>query len=378
MNRAYHSGPRGGPQKPTPYIKNYKCNGGFIYEQSIHLARRGREIRRGRRDCISFGGFTTNRKPYAVVGEILRQGQKDFTVWAGPAGGDWDMLIGEGRVKAYINCYTANSGYTNVSRRFRAAIEKGELTYEPFLPVRLMQGSGLMKYWGISEEQRKALDKVDDLKCVEIENPFEPGQKVVAVPVPKLDTAVIHVQKASPDGTCIIEGDEFHDVDIAVAAKKVIVTCEELVSDEYIRRDPTLTRIFGECISAVVHAPYGAWPSQCYNYYDNDSHALKEYDKASKYQDAEDAKVQLAKAADKAAKAAEKAPDDPKLADAAAKAAKAAKDAADGVAIPETFKDFLDKWVYSVKDNDELLDKIGGSRLMRLKNEPHLGYSTRH
>ena len=57
-------------------------------------------------DCISFGGFTTNRKPYAVVGEILRQGQKDFTVWAGPAGGDWDMLIGEGRVKAYINCRT--------------------------------------------------------------------------------------------------------------------------------------------------------------------------------------------------------------------------------------------------------------------------------
>ena len=191
-------------------------------------------------DCISFGGFTTNRKPYAVVGEILRQGQKDFTVWAGPAGGDWDMLIGEGRVKAYINCYTANSGYTNVSRRFRAAIEKGQLTYEdysqdvlmlqlhaaslglPFLPVRLMQGSGLTKYWGISEEQRKTLDKVDDLKCVEVENPFNPGEKVVAVPVPKLDTAIIHVQKASPDGTCIIEGDEFHDVDIAVAARKVI------------------------------------------------------------------------------------------------------------------------------------------------------------
>ena len=130
------------------------------------------------------------------------------------------------------------------------------------------------------------------------------------------------------------------------------------MSDEYIRRDPTLTRIFGECVSAVVHCPYGAWPSQCYNYYDNDSHALKEYDKASKYQDAEDAKAQLAKAA--------------------AKAKKAAEDAAAGVAIPETFKDYLEKWVYSVKDNEELLDKVGGSRLMRLKNEPHLGYSTRH
>ena len=347
-------------------------------------------------DTICFGGFTTNRKPYAAVSEILRQGQKDFTVWAGPAGGDWDMMIGEGRVKAYINCYTANSGYTNVSRRFRAAIEKGELIYEdysqdvlmlqlhaaslglPFLPVRLMQGSGLMKYWGISEEQRKALDSVDNLKCVEIDNPFEPGQKVVAVPVPKLDTAIIHVQQASPDGTCVIEGDEFHDVDIAVAARKVIVTCEEIVSDEYIRRDPTRNKIFGECVSAVVWAPFGAWPSQCYNFYDNDSHALKEYDKASKYQDAEDAKAQLAKAAAKAEKAAAAKPEDAKLAEAAAKAKKAAEDAASGAAIPETFEDYLQKWVYSVKDHSELLDKIGGSRLMNLKNEPHLGYSTRH
>ena len=347
-------------------------------------------------DTICFGGFTTNRKPYAAVYEILRQGQKDFTVWAGPAGGDWDMMIGEGRVKAYINCYTANSGYTNVSRRFRAAIEAGKLTYEdysqdvlmlqlhaaslglPFLPVRLMNGSGLTEYWGISKEQRAALDTVDNDKFVMVDNPFNPGEKVVAVPVPKLDCAVIHVQKASPDGTCIIEGDEFHDVDIAVAAKRTIVTCEELVSNEYIRRDPTLTRIFGECVDAVVRAPYGAWPAQCYNYYDDDDKGLKEYDKASKYQDAEDAKVQLAKAAAKAQKAADAKPGDEKLAAAAAKAQKAAEDAANGTAIPETFKDYLQKYIYGCEDQDALLNVLGGARLMNLKNEPHLGYSTRH
>ena len=77
-------------------------------------------------------------------------------------------------------------------------------------------------------------------------------------------------------------------------------------------------------------------------------------------------------------KAAAAKPEDEKLAEAAARAKKAADDAAAGVAVPETFKDYLDKWVYSVKDHDELLDKIGGARLMRLKNEPHLGYSTRH
>ena len=63
---------------------------------------------------------------------------------------------------------------------------------------------------------------------------------------------------------------------------------------------------------------------------------------------------------------------------ATAKAQKVADDAAAGVAIPETFKDYVDKWVYSVKDHQELLNKIGGARLVSLKNAPHLGYSITH
>ena len=317
-------------------------------------------------DVMCFGGFTTNRKPYAAVFEILRQGQKDFIGWSSPAGGDWDLLIGEGRVKAYINCYTANSGFTNVSRRFREAIEKGEILFEdysqdvlrlqlhaaalglPFLPTRFMAASGLTKYWGMSEEVRKKLEKVDDLKLVEMDNPFQPGEKCVAVPVPKLDTAIIHVQKASPDGTAIIYGDEFHDVDIAMAARKTIVTCEELVSNEEIRKDPSLPNVFGGCVDAVVHVPFGAWPSQCYDYYDDDPDLLREYDKASKYLDDNDAKAKMDK---------KKIPYDPDH-------------------MPENFKDFCEKWIYSLENHEQLLDKIGGSRLAKLKVVPGLGYST--
>ena len=79
-------------------------------------------------DAICFGGFTTNRKPYAAVFEILRQGQTDFTVWAGPAGGDWDMMIGEGRVKACITCHAAYPGHTQPPRCFPAAVAAGPLT----------------------------------------------------------------------------------------------------------------------------------------------------------------------------------------------------------------------------------------------------------
>lgn len=295
-------------------------------------------------DHISFGGFTTNRKPYAAVHEILRQGKTDFIVEAGPAGGDWDMLIGEGRVKAYINCYTADSGVTNVSRRFRKAYEEGNLILEdysqdalmlmlhaaslglPFLPVKLMMGSSLTEKWGISKEVRESIEKLPNDKFVYVDNPFVPGEKVVALPVPKIDTAIIHVQKASPDGTCSIEGDEFHDVDIAIAAKKVIVTCEELVSNEQIRRDPSKNSIPPFCVTAVVHAPYGAHPSQCYNYYDYDNPMLKEYGDASK--------------------------------------------------TDEGFKAFLDKYVYGVKTQDEYLDLVGATRLIKLKNVPGFGYAT--
>lgn len=320
-------------------------------------------------DTLSFSGFTTNRKPYAAVHEILRQRQGNFTLWAGPAGGEQDLLIGEGRVRVFINCYTANSGFSNVLRRYRAAIEQGKILFEdysmdvvmlqfhaaalglPYLPVKLMQGSDLVNMWGISREIRKKEASLDNDKLVVVDNPFNPGEKVIALPVPRIDCAILHVQQASPDGTCIIEGDEFGDVDMAVASKRTIVTCEEVVSNEYIRRDPSKPKVFGACVDAVVHAPYGAWPSQCYGYYDDDVAALREYDSASKYYDAEDAKRILQKEAEKK-----------------------------GIAFDpetkvETFVDYLDKYVYSVADHKELLEKLGASRLIGLKNVPGLGYA---
>jgi glutaconate CoA-transferase subunit A len=294
-------------------------------------------------DHIAFGGFTTNRKPYAAVYEILRQGQGGFIAEAGPAGGDWDMLIGAGRVKAYINCYTANSGFSNVSRRFRDAVENGKMLFEdysqdaivlmftgaalglPFVPVRVMLGSDILNKWGISEEERKKLPKLPPKKFVIQDDPFNPGQKLVLLPTPRLDTAIIHEQKASPDGTCRIEGDEFHDVDIAIASMHCIVTCEELVSDEEIRLDPNVNTIPGFVVDAVVHAPHGAHPSQCYNYYDYDAQFLRDYDKIS--------------------------------------------------GSDEEFKKFLDDWAYGVKSHEEYLDKLGAMRLINTKVVPGLGYA---
>ncbi|MDR1245896.1 MAG: glutaconate CoA-transferase [Clostridiales Family XIII bacterium] len=299
-----------------------------------------RYIRDG--DHLAVGGFTTNRKPIAAVYEIIRQGKGGFIAEGGPAGSDWDMLIGAERVKAYINCYTANPRFSNIGRRFRAAIEEGKLLFEdysqdaammlfhaaslglPYLPSRYMFGSGMEDIWGISREKREKIDKLPNEKYIVQENPFNPEEKLLLLPVPRIEAAVIHVQIASEDGTCRIFGDEYQDVDIAVAAERVVVTCEELVSNEEIRKDAEQNSIPGFLVDAVVHTAYGAHPTQCRAYYDYDKDFLRMYDKASKSD--------------------------------------------------EGFETFLREWVYGADDHAAYLDKLGAARMLGLRVTPGIGY----
>ena len=293
-------------------------------------------------DHIVFGGFTTSRKPIAAISEILRQGLTDFILEGGPSGSDADMMIGEKRLKAYINCYAANPRFSNISRRFRAAIEAGELLFEdysqdaammmfhgaalgyPYVPVRMMLGSDIEYQWGIDEATRKTIDKLPDEKFIIQDNPYNPEEKLLLLPVPRLDVAIIHVQVASTDGTCRIIGDPFHDIDVAFGSKYTIATCEELVSDEEIRRYPEKNNIPGFVVDAVVHAPFGAHPSQVYDYYDYDKAFYFDYEEASK--------------------------------------------------TDESFSAFMKDWVHDLPDHRAYLDKLGATRLLDLKIVPGYGY----
>lgn len=255
-------------------------------------------------DCLALGGFSTNRRAYGLVREIIRQRKRNLYVEGGPSGGDIDMLIGAGCVRAMVVSYIANSGYTMVCRRFREAVEQGELLFEDYsldvqtiayhgaalglsyVAVKNMLGSDLVARWGISEEERAKHPKLPPKKFILQDDPFHPGSTLCLVPTPTIDVACLHVQKASPDGTCRIEGAQFQDVDIAIAAKHTIISCEELLSNEEMRRDPMANTLPGLCVDAVVPMRWGAHPSQCCGYYDYDSRAMLEYDKVSRTQEA--------------------------------------------------------------------------------------------
>ncbi len=287
-------------------------------------------------DTVAIGGFTTNRKPYALVREIIRQGRRELYIEGSGAGGETDLLIGAGCVKLMVNAYISNGAFGNIGRRFRRAVERGELEFEdysldvqplrfhaaalglPFIAVRgLLVESDLERRWGIPAEKYRQDPKLPPAKLLIRENPFNPGEKLVYLPAPRIDVALIHVQKAAHDGTVRIEGPAFVDVDLAMAARHVIVSCEELVDPEELRREPWLNQIPFIIPSACVHLPFGAHPSQCVNHYDYDPEMMHLYDRACR--------------------------DD------------------------ELYGRFLDEYVYSLKDHGEYISKIGPDRLGRLK-----------
>lgn len=293
-------------------------------------------------DCLALGGFVTNRRPYALVHEIIRQGKRDLYLEGGSSGGDVDMLIGAGCVKAIMIAYIANSGYTQVLRCFRRAVEQGQILFDdysidtqtiayhgaalglPYVAVKNTLGSDLSDKWGMSREERLKHPKLSPDKFIFQDNPFRPGERLVLIPTPRIDVAVIHAQTASPDGTCRIAGPEFQDLDIAMAARHTVVSCEELVSDEEIRRHPERNSIAGLCVDAVVHLPCGAHPSQCFGHYDYDPAYYWEYDAASRSD--------------------------------------------------EGFARFAEKYVHACPDHDSYLDALGASRLLKLRVEQGYGY----
>lgn len=293
-------------------------------------------------DLMVIGGCTTNRKPYAIVREIIKQRKKDLYLYGAASAGDIDMLIGAGCCAAYVNAYCANSGYTNVSRMYRNAIENGRLLFEdysldiqslilhtaalglPFAAVKHQLGTDLVEKVGISEEIRKQHPKLPSKKLIIGDDPFNPGQIYCYIPTPKIDCAVIHVHKASPDGTCRIEGSVYSDLDIAIAATRLIVSCEELVPNDELRRESSLNQIASILPDAVVVAPYGAHPSQMNHYYDYDRAYFRYYDKVSRSDD--------------------------------------------------SYSDYLNEWVYGLEDHEAYLNKLGIKRLVDLKCTKGRGY----
>jgi glutaconate CoA-transferase subunit A len=247
---------------------------------------------------LSIGGFTVNRNPMAAVYEIIRRKKRGLHVYAHSNGQGVDELIGGGCVARLEIAYGGTGRFAPTCIRFRKAVKAGTLVVEdysnyqmtlrfaagamgiPFMPVRSGMGTDIVAKWGFGPQIRRDDPSLPDHKLCVIDNPFgqwAQASKLVLVPAINPDVTIIHVQRCDRAGTVRIEGLTFADVEQAKAARRVIVTCEELVASDGLRENPGANQLPFFCVDAVVPLPMGAYPTACYGFYDYDPNYLNTY-----------------------------------------------------------------------------------------------------
>ncbi len=217
-------------------------------------------------DTLALGGITLYRRPVAFIRGLLGRTPRpsDLTLLCFTAGYESDLLVGAGMVTHVRTCYfglevfglapmfteAARQGRICVIEETEASLAFGmraHLANVSFMPGLAWLGTALLKLR-------------PDVKV--IEDPYHAERQLVAFPAISWDVAVIHALSADPSGNALLNGNQGVDVELSLGARTVIVTAEEIVEGFDQRVD-----IAGATVTAVVHAPHGAWPTSCYPLY---------------------------------------------------------------------------------------------------------------
>ncbi len=234
-------------------------------------------------DTVAFEGFT-HLIPHAAAHEAIRQGIKDLTLVRMTPDIIYDQMIGMGMARKVVFSYAGNPGVGLLRRmrdaienQFPRAIETVEHSHSAMAQAYEAGASGLplavfRGYKGAD------LPKVNpDIKSITC--PFT-GEQLAAIPSHRPDVTFIHAQKASAKGDVLIEGIIGVQKEAALAAKRVVVTVEEVVPD-FKGLHPNLCILPHWTIDAVAVVPGGAHPSYTHGYYPRDNKTYLEWDKIS-------------------------------------------------------------------------------------------------
>ena len=267
-------------------------------------------------DRVAVGGCLFSRTPMALVREILRARRTGLTLVRNLMCTEGEFMMTAGAVERVMTAWMSIGLPWGVSKIMRHYVESGAVALEewshlalglrfraaamgvPFLPSLTMLGSDLVDVGGMKT----------------VVDPYT-GETLGAVPALFPDVAILHVHRADRFGNAQIDGYPHMDADIARAATTVLVTTEDIIPDEEVRRAPDRTVIPGFLVDALVHVPFGSYPHECYGLYEAD------YDHFAAYTGAIDARG------------------------------------------PQAVAEYLDRYVYGPDRYDDYLALFGGERL---------------
>jgi len=229
-------------------------------------------------DHIAVGGTLYSRTPMALLFELLRAGRSGLTLSRPLACHETELFLAAGAAECVVASWVGIGLPWGLSPVLRHYVENGLARYDewshlalglrykaaamgvPFLPTRTMLGSDLV--------ERNSAQRVS---C-----PYT-GEDLLAVPALVPDVAILHVHRADIYGNVQVDGYRHMDVDMARAARRVIVSAEEIVSPDVIEAMPAATMLPHFAVDAVVEAPFGAYPHECYGLYEADFRHFDDY-----------------------------------------------------------------------------------------------------
>ncbi len=268
-------------------------------------------------------GFT-HLISFAAGHEIIRQGIQDLTAIRLTPDLVYDQLIEAGLVKKLVFSWAGNPGVGSLHglrrRSQKDSATKIELEeYSHFgMVARTLAGSSGLPFWPLKNFEGTHIEESNP-KIKSIICPYT-GDRLATVPALHPDVAVIHVQRADKEGNAQVWGLMGTQKEIAFASKRVIIVAEEIVDTALIRRDPNRTLIPGIVVDHVVHEPWGCHPSYAQGYYDRDNDFYVKWEEISRD--------------------------------------------------PKTYHDYLNEFVYGVKDREGYLAKVGTGLIDRLRAKP--------
>lgn len=226
-------------------------------------------------DTFGVGGHHFARLPIALLRAIGRSGVRNlrFVSWAG--GLPLELLLEAEAVTEIDICFSSLDIF-GLPPRFRAAAETNALPVHdwtalamiqalraaqqnlPSMPFQLPQGSGMMTRMPHARIVRDPVDRAE----------------VGIIPALRIDTLVLHAQRADESGNVQIIGPRALDFAMAGAARQVLVTVEEIVPVGALRNDGRQSILTRNQVSAIALAPGGAYPTSCLPFYVTDYQAL--------------------------------------------------------------------------------------------------------
>lgn len=274
---------------------------------------------------IALGCALESLIPFAAGHEIIRQQKNQLTLIGPISDMLFDQLIGAGCVRKVIASWVGNVA-AGLGHNYRRAAEAEiphplEIEEHSNFTVGLGLQAAAMGLPFLATRTIKGSDFAQAGQFKRVRCPFT-GEQLIAVRAIQPDVAILHVQRADREGNAHVWGNFGVMREAALAAKKVVLTCEEIVDHDTILADPNRTIIPGFVVSSVAHEPLGSFPSPIQGYARRDDDFYFDYHQATRTR--------------------------------------------------QGFEDWLQEWVLGVCNQRDFLNRLGDARITALKPQDNL------